>query len=90
MSPKTLILAYFPLIQYVLCLHFIAFDLVLQFNTSRHIILQEIVQALKTLQAQVIDQFESPEREETNLRSKLAEKVKKAEKGEKRGTPNVL
>jgi hypothetical protein len=36
------------------------------------------------------NQFESPEREETNLRSKLAEKVKKAEKGEKRGTPHVL
>jgi hypothetical protein len=55
MSPKALILAYFPLIQYVLCLHFIAFGLVLQFSASRHIILQEIVQALKTLQAQVIE-----------------------------------
>jgi hypothetical protein len=55
MSPKTLILAYFPLIQYVLCLHFIAFGFVLQFSASRHIILQEIVQALKTLQAQVIE-----------------------------------
>jgi hypothetical protein len=49
MSPKTLILAYFTLIQYVLCLHFIAFGLVLQFSA-----------------------------------------VKKAEKGEKRGTPHVL
>jgi hypothetical protein len=27
---------------------------------------------------------------QTNLRSKLAEKVKKAEKGQKRGTPHVL
>jgi hypothetical protein len=55
MSPKTLILAYFTLIQYVLCLYFIAFGLVLQVSASRHLILQEIVQALKTLQVQVIE-----------------------------------
>jgi hypothetical protein len=55
MSPKTLILACFSLIQYVLCLHFIAFGLVLQFSASRHTNLQEIFQVLKTLQAQVIE-----------------------------------
>jgi hypothetical protein len=53
MSPKTLILAYFSLIQCVWCLHFIAFGLLLQFSAARHIILQEIIQALKTLQVQV-------------------------------------
>jgi hypothetical protein len=53
MSPKTLILDYFSLIQYVLCLHFIAFGFVLQFSASRHTILQEIIQALKTLQVLV-------------------------------------
>jgi hypothetical protein len=36
------------------------------------------------------NQFEPPKREEINLRNKLAEKVKKAEKGEKRGTTHVL
>jgi hypothetical protein len=45
MSPKTLILAYFILIQYVLRQHFIAFGLVLQFSASRHTILQEVVQS---------------------------------------------
>jgi hypothetical protein len=53
MSPKNLILVYFTLIQYVLYLHFIAFGFVLQVSASRHIILQEIVQALKILQVQV-------------------------------------
>jgi hypothetical protein len=55
MSPKTLIVAYFTLIQYVLCMHFIAFGLVLKFSASRHTILQKIVQVLKTLQVQVIE-----------------------------------
>jgi hypothetical protein len=36
------------------------------------------------------NEFQPPEKGETKLRSKLAEKVKNGEKGEKRGTPHVL